>query len=201
MVFGVSFSKYFSVQQQSILKVSQEITPCLPEWGGEVRWDVYLIESHLSLSLLTEIRQVAVSMARLDVSNIISQWLHHLETDQGMMDRLEVVYRARYEVGEQQSLVEPGRCCVKCDCRDSEGGCVREEEVEGSGSVLTRYSYQCGCEEETYTYQGRRLGRSRRTRCDGALNTTDYRSVTSYGVTGGCDSLLEADRERDTGSV
>ena len=67
-----------------------------------------MIESHLSLSLLTEIRQVAASMARLDVSNIISQWLHHLETDQGMMDRLEVVYRARYEVGEQQSLVEAG---------------------------------------------------------------------------------------------
>ena len=142
-------------------------------------------------------------MARLDVFNIIGQWFHHLETDRAVMDRLEVVHSARYEVREEKSLLEEGRCCVKCDCRDSEGGCVREEEGSGgsSCSVLTRYSYQCGCEEETYTYQGRRLGRSRRTRCDGALNTTDYRSVRSYGDYGGCDRFLEADRGRDTGSV
>ena len=130
-------------------------------------------------------------MARLEVSNIISKWVHHLETDRGVMDRLEVVYRTRYEVKEEEEeeerLVEVGRCCVPCDCSETGGGCVRGEEEgreETGSSVLTRYSYQCGCQEESYTHQARRLGRSRRTRCDGASVTTDYRSVDSQNSRG-----------------
>ena len=132
-------------------------------------------------------------MASLDVANIIAQWLHHLETDRGVMDRLEVMYSTRYEVREEESLLEDGRCCVKCDCSE---GCTREEGEEGRGgrggdsSVLSQYSYQCGCQEETYTFHGRRLGRSRRTRCDGATVTTDYRSVNS--CLGGDFALLGA---------
>ena len=141
-----------------------------------------MIESHLRLSLVTEIRQVAASsprvMARLEVFNIITQWLHHLETDQGMMDRMEVVYRTRYELSEQESLVEAGRCCVECDCS---GGCEREEERGSGEAALSQFSYQCGCVEESYTFQGRRLGRSRRTRCDGATITTDYRQGARHG--------------------
>ena len=118
----------------------------------------------------------------MDVANIIGQWIHHLETDRGVMDRLEVMYSTRYEVREEESLLEDERCCVKCDCSEGDRRCVREEEGgRGDSSVLSQYSYQCGCQEESYTYQGRRLGRSRRTRCDGATVTTDYRSVTVWG--------------------
>ena len=128
-------------------------------------------------------------MARLDVFNIIGQWFHHLETDRAVMDRLEVVHSARYEVREQESLLEVERCCVKCDCSDTDtGSCVREGEGgrgETESSVLTQYSYHCGCVEESYSYQGRRLGRSRRSRCDGATVTTDYRSVFTWGSFGG----------------
>jgi len=137
-------------------------------------------------------------MARLKVSGMIWQWLHQLETDTRMMDKLEMMFSTKYVV-RGSCVREQASCCVSCQCEQ----CVRSEHRTGDrtmdtikdktidrtedrtedsdSSVLTEYRYQCGCVEESYTYQGRRVGRSRRRKCDGSVSRTDYRQGARHG--------------------
>ena len=75
-------------------------------------------------------------MARLGVPSIISQWLHHLETDSLLMDKFETTYRSQYEAAGSCEE-ERAECCVPCQCVEA---C---SERAGQVSVLhPRNQYQ-----------------------------------------------------------
>ena len=136
-----------------------------------------MIES-FSLSREREIRQVSRQvMARVEVSRIISQWLHHLETDPRIMDKMETTLSSLYEV-KGPCVEEEARCCVPCQCEECS---ERSEREDSQTSVLTEYRYRCGCVEEVYTFRARRVGRSRRRRCDGSVDRTDWRQGVRQG--------------------
>ena len=117
-------------------------------------------------------------MARLDVPSIISQWVHHMETDSHLMDKFETTYRSQYEAAGSCEE-ERAECCVPCQC--VEACSVRAGQEDGESSALAEFTFQCGCVEECYTFQGRRVGRSRRRRCDGSVTRTDFRRGVRQG--------------------
>ena len=123
-------------------------------------------------------------MAPLDVAGVTSRWLRHVANDGEMLDRTEMMYSDMYHPEEEEedtsgSDGECGRCC-RCTC-PPDTLCVTREPGPGlassseSESVLSQFSYRCGCREVCYTYQGQKVGRGQRTSCDGSVTLCQYR--------------------------
>ena len=120
-------------------------------------------------------------MAALDVAGVISGWLRHVANDGEMLDRTEMMYSDMYsdhsEKEEETSDGESSRCC-RCSCPPGTP-CVTQEPGPGlansSESVLSQFSYRCGCREVCYTFQGQKVGRGQRTSCDGSVTHCQYR--------------------------
>ena len=117
-------------------------------------------------------------MAALDVAGVTSRWLKHVASDGEMLDRTEMMYSDMYEEDEEETRAgECGRCC-RCSCPPDTPCVTREPGADldnSSDSVLSQFSYRCGCREVCYTFQGQKVGRGQRTSCDGSVTHCQYR--------------------------
>ena len=116
-------------------------------------------------------------MAALDVAGVTSRWLRHVANDGEMLDRTEMMYSDMYHPEEEEDTSdgECGRCC-RCTC-PPDTLCVTQEPdlTSSSESVLSHFSFRCGCREVCYTFQGQKVGRGQRTSCDGSVTHCQYR--------------------------
>ena len=116
-------------------------------------------------------------MAALDVAGVTSRWLRQVANDGEMLDRTEMMYSDMYHPEEEMGDGESGRCC-RCSC-PPDTQCVTQEPgpdlTNLSESVLSQFSFRCGCREVCYTFQGRKVGRGQRTSCDGSMTHCQYR--------------------------
>ena len=119
-------------------------------------------------------------MATLDVAKIISRWIKYVASDANMFDKTEIMYSDMYnEADKKVTLTE--KCCKNCDCKP--GQCVKtgnsSSETNGDGDttniVLGHFNYNCGCIELCYSFNNQKVGRSKRTQCDGSVTENEYR--------------------------
>ena len=123
-------------------------------------------------------------MAALDVAGVTSRWLRQVANDGEMLDRTEMMYSDMYHPEEEEETGDrdSGRCC-RCSC-PPDTPCVTQEPgpdfANSSESVLSQFSFRCGCREVCYTFQGQKVGRGQRTSCDGSMTHCQYRFDRKY---------------------
>ena len=108
---------------------------------------------------------------KTDLSKVVERWLHFVATDNSLFENIQLP--DDFDLKEKAE----DKCCVACSCQP--GGCVTETRVneDTSVSVKSEYTWQCGCQEICYSYEGKKVGRSQKCCCDGSKTFKEYRSV------------------------
>ena len=117
-------------------------------------------------------------MASLDVAKIIARWIKYVASDANMFDKTEIMYSDMYnEATKQVTLTET--CCKKCDCEPGQcvtnGDPAQKTNGDNANIALGHYNYKCGCVELCYSFNNQKVGRSKRTQCDGSVTENEYR--------------------------
>ena len=108
----------------------------------------------------------------MDFSKVIERWLNFVSTDNSLFENIQLPDGSD---STYDNIVE--KCCFACSCQP--GQCITETRVNESDDtcVMNDYTWQCGCQEICYSFEGKKVGHSQKSCCDGSKTLREYRSV------------------------